>query len=163
MSQEERRRLLSVLVGYRAERGLRDVPARAESAEAAGAFAGMVDLGEPSPFDTELEQTEAALATTPFVVDVFLPPERIGLSLPAILVDDDFPSQAPIRPGDLGPAAKSATGARLIGAMVLPVEDVLARISALGRQDLQCAEDLLTLCAKHRLIVIATKRLLPLP
>jgi hypothetical protein len=155
MSQEERRRLLTVLVGYRAKWGLRDVPARADSADAAGAFSGMVDLGESSPFDTELGQTEAALATSPFVVDVFLPPERIGLSLPALLVNDDFPSQAPIRAGDLGPAAKSATGSRLIGAMVLPVEDVLARVSALGRQDLRCAEDLLSLCAKHRLIVVA--------
>ncbi len=161
MSQEERRRLLAVLVAYRPQEGLRDVPARAESADAADAFAAMVDLGEPSPLDPDLEQTKAALASSPFVVDVFLPPERIGLSLPALLVNDDFPSQAPIRAGDLGPAAKSAAGSRLIGAMVLPVEDVLARVSALGRQDLQCAEDLLTLCAKHRLIVVATARGIP--
>jgi hypothetical protein len=145
MSQEDRRRLLAVLFGYRAKWGVRDVPARTESADAAGAFVGTVDLGEPSPFDTELEQTKAALATSPFVVDIFLPPEPIGLSLPALLVNDDFPSQAPIRAGDLGPAAKSARGSRLIGAMVLPVEDVLARVSALGRQDLQCAEDRLAL------------------
>lgn len=157
LSADERYRLLSVLTAYRRD-GLRDAPARAEAADAARAFAELVDVGEPSPFDTPLEQTQAALIAAPFVVEIFLPPERIGLSLPALLVNLDFPSQSPLRPADLG-AAAAGPGAALVGAMVLPVDDVLARVSALGRQDLQCAEALLELSAKHRLIVVATKRI----
>jgi len=38
------------------------------------------------------------------------------------------------------------------------VDDALARVTALNREDLRCAEDLLTLCAKHRLIVVAVPR-----
>jgi hypothetical protein len=156
LSEDERRRLLSVLASY-CPNSLCDTVGRAESADAGSAFAGLMKIGRPHRWDRPPAETQAALLTAPFVVDVFLPPERVGLSMPAVLVSAEFPSQAPIRPADLGPAA-AGPGAALVGAMVLPVADVLARISALGRQDLQCAESLLELCAKHRLIVVATQR-----
>jgi hypothetical protein len=156
LSADERHRLVSVLASY-TPHSLRDAPGRAEGADAIRAFAERVDIGPPHRWDKPPAEAQAALLTAPFVVDVFLPPERVGLSMPAVLVSAEFPSQAPIRPADLGPAA-SGPGAALVGAMVLPVADVLARISALGRQDLQCAESLLELCAKHRLIVVATQR-----
>ncbi len=156
LSDDERRRLVAVLASY-TPHSLVDAPARAEGATAEDAFAKRIDIGTPHRWDQPPAETQAALAAAPFVVDVYLPPERVGLSLPAVLVSAEFPSQAPIRPADLGPAA-TGPGAALVGAMILPVEDVLARISALGRQDLQCAESLLELCAKHRLIVVATQR-----
>lgn len=156
LSADERRRLVAVLASY-TPHSLVDAPARAEGASAERAFVERIDIGTPHRWDQPPAETQAALAAAPFVVDVYLPPERVGLSLPAVLVSAEFPSQAPIRPTDLGPAA-TGPGAALVGAMVLPVEDVLARISALGRQDLQCAESLLELCAKHRLIVVATQR-----
>jgi hypothetical protein len=156
LAADERHRLVSVLASY-TPHSLCDAPGRAEGADAIRAFAERVDIGPPHRWDKPPAEAQAALLTAPFVVDVFLPPERIGLSLPAVLVSAEFPSQAPIRPADLGPAA-SGPGAALVGAMVLQVADVLARISALGRQDLQCAESLLELCAKHRLIVVATRR-----
>lgn len=134
-----------------------DCPGRADGAGAQRAFAGRVEVGPSDRFDQPAAEAEQALAAAPFVVDVFLPPERVGLSLPAVLVSADFPSQAPIRPADLGPAA-AGPGAALVGAMVLPVADVLARVSALNRQDLQCAESLLELCSSHRLVVVATER-----
>jgi hypothetical protein len=156
LSADERHRLVSVLASY-TPHSLVDTPARTEGADAPRAFAERVDVGTPHRWDRPPTEAEAALAAAPFVVDVFLPPERVGLSLPAVLVSAEFPSTAPIRPADLGPAA-TGPGAALVGAMVLPVADVLARISALNRQDLQCAEILLELCAKHRLIVVATQR-----
>lgn len=156
LSAGQRRRLVSVLASY-TPHSLVDAPARTEGAAATRAFAERVDVGTPHRWDRPPTEAEAALAAAPFVVDVFLPPERVGLSLPAVLVSAEFPSTAPIRPADLGPAA-TGPGAALVGAMVLPVADVLARVSALGRQDLQCAESLLELCAKHRLIVVATQR-----
>lgn len=156
LSDDERRRLVAVLASY-TPHSLVDAPARAEGATAEDAFARRIDIGTPHRWDQPPAETQAALAAAPFVVDVFLQPEHVGLSLPAVLVSAEFPSQAPIRPADLGPAA-TGPGAALVGAMVLPVADVLARVSALGRQDLQCAESLLELCAKHRLIVVATQR-----
>ncbi|MCU0650179.1 MAG: hypothetical protein MUF00_19485 [Gemmatimonadaceae bacterium] len=152
LTTEERRQLLAALVRYRPKVGLRDVPARADGADASAAFAGLVDEGEPWNADLPLAATQAALEATEFVVDVFLPLELIGLSVPSILVPHEFPSQAPLRATDLGAAA---LGAKLAGAVVLPVDDVLARVCALNRQDLRCAEQLLTLCGKHRLIVVA--------
>ncbi len=157
LAPKERRQLLAALVRYRSRIGLRDVPARADGAGPRVAFAGLVDLGQPAELDPPLAATEAALAATEPVVDVFLPLELIGLSLPSILVSHEFPSQAPLRASDLGAAAEGP-GAKLVGAMVLPVEDVLARVTALNRQDLRCAEELLSLCAKHRLIVSALPR-----
>jgi hypothetical protein len=154
---EERHLLLgSVLASYTLP-SLCDAPGRSEGADAIRAFAELVDIGPSSRWDRTPAEAEAALAAAPFVVDVFLPPERIGLSLPALLVFAEVLSQAPIRAADLGRVA-SGPGAALVGAMILPVSDVLARISALGRQDLQCAESLLELCAKHRMIVVATRR-----
>jgi hypothetical protein len=156
LSADERRRLVAVLASY-TPHSLCDAPGRAEGADATRAFAERVDIGPPHRFDRPPAEAQFALAAAPFVVDVFLPPERVGISLPAVLVSAELPSQAPIRPADLGPAAVGP-GAALVGAMILPISDVLARISALGRQDLQCAESLLELCAKHRLIVVATRR-----
>lgn len=157
LAPKERRQLLAALVRYRSRIGLRDVAARAEGADPRAAFASLVDLGQPAELDPSLAATEAALAATEPVVDVFLPLELIGLSLPSILVSHEFPSQAALRASDLGAAAEGP-GAKLVGAMVLPVEDVLARVTALNREDLRCAEELLTLCAKHRLIVVAVLR-----
>jgi hypothetical protein len=156
LSADERHRLVSVLASY-TPHSLCDAPGRAEGADAGRAFAERVDIGPPHRWDKPPAEAQAALLTAPFVVDVFLPPERVGLSMPAVLISAEFPSQAPIRPADLGPAA-SGPGAALVGAMVLPVADVMARVSAMNRQDLQCAESLLELCAKHRLIVVATHR-----
>jgi hypothetical protein len=156
LSDEERRSLLAVLVSN-TPHSLCDAPARAEGADPARAFAERVDLGAPHRWDRPPAEAEAALSSTPFVVDVFLPPERVGLTLPALLAFAEFPSTAPIRARDLGPAA-AGPGAALLGAMVLHVDDVLARISALNRLDLQCAEDLLLLCRRHRFVVVATPR-----
>jgi hypothetical protein len=81
-------------------------------------------------------------------VDLSFDPDRLGLSLPAIIAPDPYPNQRPFRK-ECHP---------LTGVIVHPVGDVLARVRSLNREDLRDAEALLRLCADERLILSAVAR-----
>jgi hypothetical protein len=74
-------------------------------------------------------------------------PDRLGLSLPAIIAPDPYPRQQPIKFGH---------GHPLDGVSVHPVSDVLARVRSLNREDLRDAEALLQLCADDRFLLSAS-------
>jgi hypothetical protein len=80
-------------------------------------------------------------------VELPFDPERLGLSLPAIIVPDPYPRQQPIKFGQ---------GHPLDGVIVYQVSDVLARVRSLNREDLRDAEALLRLCADERFVLSAT-------
>jgi hypothetical protein len=82
-------------------------------------------------------------------VELPFDPERLGLSLPAIIVPDPYPRQQPINFGQEHP---------LDGVIVHQVSDVLARVRSLNRDDLRDAEALLRLCADDRFVLSATNR-----
>jgi hypothetical protein len=77
-------------------------------------------------------------------IDLPFDPDRLGLSLPAIIAQDPYPRQQPIKFGD---------GHPLDGVIVHPVSDVLARVRSLNREDLRDTESLLQLCADHHLVL----------
>lgn len=79
-------------------------------------------------------------------VELAFDPDRLGLSLPAIIAPDPYPRQQPIKFGK---------GHPLDGVIVHPVSDVLARVRSLNREDLRDAEALLQLCAADRFVLSA--------
>ncbi|MEJ7597431.1 MAG: hypothetical protein WKG01_05935 [Kofleriaceae bacterium] len=81
-------------------------------------------------------------------VDLRFPAERLGLTLPAIIVPDPYPEQRPFQLGDDHP---------LNGVIVHQVSDVLARVRSLNREDLRAAEALLRLCAEDRFVLSARR------
>jgi hypothetical protein len=87
-------------------------------------------------------------------VELPFDPERLGLSLPAIIVPDPYPRQQPIKFGK---------GHPLDGVIVHQVSDVLARVRSLNREDLRDAEALLRLCADDRFVLAATSRVTATP
>jgi hypothetical protein len=106
------------------------------------------DVGGAMP----AEQAAPLLARTRAVrpqVELPFDPERLGLSLPAIIVPDPYPRQQPIKFGEAHP---------LNGVIVHPVSDVLARVRSHNREDLRDAEALLRLCADDRFVLSATLR-----
>jgi len=103
------------------------------------------DVGGAMPADEAaplLAKTRAVRAQVELAFD----PDRLGLSLPAIIVPDPYPRQQPI---------KFRTANPLNGAIVHQVSDVLARVRSLNRDDLRDAEALLQLCAADRFVLSA--------
>ncbi len=72
--------------------------------------------------------------------------ERVGLTLPAIIVPDPYPEQRPLKFKEDHP---------LRGVVVHAVGDVLARVRSLNREDLRPVEALLRLCAEDRFVLSA--------
>jgi hypothetical protein len=106
---------------------------------AAQGVGGAMAAAEAGPI---LEQARAVAAQ----LETWVPAERLGLTLPAILVPDPYLDQRPIRLGDDHP---------LRGVVVHGIGDVLARVRSLNREDLREVEALLRLCAEQRLVVSA--------
>ena len=79
-------------------------------------------------------------------IELSFDPDRLGLSLPAIIAPDPYPKQQPIKFSRTNP---------LNGVIVHPVSDVLARVRSLNREDLRDAEALLQLCADDRFVLSA--------
>jgi hypothetical protein len=103
------------------------------------------DVGGAMPADAAaplLAKTRAVHSQVELPFD----PERLGLSLPAIIVPDPYPRQQPI---------KFRTANPLNGVIVHQVSDVLARVRSLNREDLRDAEALLQLCAGDRFVLSA--------
>jgi hypothetical protein len=95
----------------------------------------------------------AAVRATAHTVDTSLPLARLGVNLPALIVPAPYLEQYPLHPGD---AAGLPDGHPLQGVTVLPVDDVLARVSSLDRLDLLPLEALLLLCLEQGDVVAVT-------
>jgi hypothetical protein len=100
---------------------------------------GAMASAEAAPI---LEKAHAVAARA----ETWVPAERLGLTLPAVIVPDPYLDQRPIRLGDDHP---------LRGVVVHGVGDVLARVRSLNREDLREVEGLLRLCQEQRLVVSA--------
>jgi hypothetical protein len=111
------------------------------------------DIGGAMADDRAVPLLARARAVRP-QVELPFDPERLGLSLPAIIVPDPYPRQQPIKFGQ---------GHPLDGVIVHQVSDVLARVRSLNREDLRDAEALLRLCADDRFVLSATSRVTATP
>lgn len=100
---------------------------------------GAMPAGEAAPL-------LAKARTVRLQVELPFDPDRLGLSLPAIIAPDPYPRQQPIKFRMANP---------LNGVIVHQVSDVLARVRALNREDLRDAEALLQLCAADRFVLSA--------
>jgi hypothetical protein len=103
------------------------------------------DIAGAMPAD-EAAPLLAKVRTVRQQIDLPFEPDRLGLSLPAIIAPDPYPRQQPIKFDD---------GHPLDGVIVHPVSDVLARVRSLNREDLRDAEALLQLCADDRFVLSA--------
>lgn len=86
----------------------------------------------------------AKVRQAPTQADIWVTPERLGLTLPAIIVPDPYLDQRPMRMGDDHP---------LRGVVVHAVGDVMARVRSLNREDVRETEELLRLCAEDRFVL----------
>jgi MoxR domain in the MoxR-vWA-beta-propeller ternary systems len=111
------------------------------------------DVGGAMAADQAAPLLARARAVRP-QVELPFDPERLGLSLPAIIVPDPYPRQQPIKFGQ---------GHPLDGVIVHQVSDVLARVRSLNREDLRDTEALLRLCADDRFVLSATSRVTATP
>jgi hypothetical protein len=102
-------------------------------------IAGALPADEAAPLLARVRAVRPA-------VELPFDPDRLGLSLPAIIAPDSYPRQQPIKFGH---------GHPLDGVIVHPVSDVLARVRSLNRDDLRDAEALLQLCADDRFVLSA--------
>jgi hypothetical protein len=103
------------------------------------------DIGGAMPAEAAAPLLARVRAVRP-VVELPIDPDRLGLSLPAIIAPDPYPRQRPIQFSRPNP---------LNGVIVHPVSDVLARVRSLNREDLRDAEALLQLCADERFVLSA--------
>jgi len=111
------------------------------------------DVGGAMPADQAAPLLARARAVRA-QVELPFDPERLGLSLPAIIVPDPYPRQQPIKFGK---------GHPLDGVIVHQVSDALARVRSLNREDLRDAEALLRLCADDRFVLSATSHVMASP
>jgi len=106
------------------------------------ATGGPMDPAEAAPL-------LAKATAIPSQVDVWIPADRLGLSLPAIIVAGPYPVQKPLAFG------KPDAPHPLDGVIIHDAADVLARVRSLNREDLRDVEALLRLCLDERFVLSA--------